>query len=62
MTSEVSTPLTLSQEDATAIAEVLAQADGGCSNCALELAEQMQAIAPAHNWVALVRKAGGWYV
>jgi hypothetical protein len=37
-----------------ALARVLKSADGGCPTCTREIAEEMQELDPAHDWVSLV--------
>ena len=43
-------------EEAQKVASVLAQADGGCSHCAMNLAREMENHFPSFDWEALVRK------
>lgn len=44
----------VSLDEAEQIAEVLRSADNFCTECARDLADQMQRIAPDHNWRILV--------
>lgn len=48
-------------EEARKIAFVLATADGGCPNCAGDLADEMQRAFPEFNWRSLVNGFGDFW-
>lgn len=50
----------LTNDQALAIAKVLTYVDGGCYDCAKELASSMQEIFPLYNWRKMVAEAGNW--
>ena len=39
-----------------ALAKVLASVDGWCRNCQTDISEEMQALDPSHDWLALIMR------
>lgn len=50
-------PEPLTTEQAAAIAQVVSTADGHCTSCASDLADELTAIWPEHPWKQLVADA-----
>ena len=47
----------MTQEIATRLAAIFATADGGCSYCAVQLADEAARTWPEFGWVAMTRAA-----
>jgi hypothetical protein len=52
-------PIELSPEQAKVIGAVLRTADHYCSECAADLAAEMEKVCPGHDWAALVDLSSG---
>jgi hypothetical protein len=49
----------MNEAEAKQVAAVLATADRGCPNCAMDIAEEAERLIPGHPWKRLVTQAFG---